>query len=59
MRGIDVFYQLCYFLSLNARNVYIQGRREYIVMYKPHSVVSHMNLVLILYISLHDPDGLK
>jgi hypothetical protein len=30
MRGIDVFYQLCYFLSLNARNAYIQGRREYI-----------------------------
>jgi hypothetical protein len=25
MRGIDVFYQLCYFLSLNARNAYIQG----------------------------------
>jgi hypothetical protein len=31
MRGIDVFYQLCYFLSLNARNAYIQGRREYFV----------------------------
>jgi hypothetical protein len=29
MRGIDVFYQLCYFLNLNARNAYIQGRREY------------------------------
>jgi hypothetical protein len=29
MRGIDVFYQLRYFLSLNARNAYIQGRREY------------------------------
>jgi hypothetical protein len=31
MRGIDVFYQLRYFLSLNARNAYIQGRREYMV----------------------------
>jgi hypothetical protein len=30
MRGIDVFCQLRYFLSLNARNAYIQGRREYI-----------------------------
>jgi hypothetical protein len=30
MRGINVFYQLRYFLSLNARNAYIQGRREYI-----------------------------
>jgi hypothetical protein len=27
MRGIDDFYRLCYFLSLNARNAYIQGRR--------------------------------
>jgi hypothetical protein len=31
MRGIDVFYQLRYFLSLNAMNAYIQGRREYLV----------------------------
>jgi hypothetical protein len=23
MRGIDVLYQLCYFLSSNARNAYI------------------------------------
>jgi hypothetical protein len=29
MWGIYVFYQLSYFLSLNARNAYIQGRREY------------------------------
>jgi hypothetical protein len=29
MMGIDVFYQLCYFLSLNDRNAYIQRRREY------------------------------
>jgi hypothetical protein len=34
MRGIDVFYQLCYFLSLNARNAYIQGRREYVLTNK-------------------------
>jgi hypothetical protein len=31
MRGIDVFYQLRYFLSLNAMNAYIQGRRGYCV----------------------------
>jgi hypothetical protein len=31
MRGIDVFYQLRYFLSLNVRNAYIQGRREYLL----------------------------
>jgi hypothetical protein len=24
MRGIDVFYQLCYFLSLNTRNAYVK-----------------------------------
>jgi hypothetical protein len=28
MRGMYVFYQLCYFLSLNARNAYIQGRKS-------------------------------
>jgi hypothetical protein len=35
IRGIDVFYQLRYFLSLNTRNAYI--RREYISTYVPHT----------------------